>query len=260
MIGMPEWSSVRDSTAGSQWNAPYRGINGSSLIGSVLATRFMGAESVWNSPATFDYYDRYWQEVVVKGTALGAGEPGVSSPFVTSMWKAYVPYVTLSSSIPAYIQGIPTNSAWRTINVTTDDTSTFTWGISNAAAASFVSRTGGVTTNANATIPTGSQSVTTAATTIYTVSARNVSGVSSTSFITLSVIPASQSTLTLEPSVIYNGVAETSITPPTQTGIVTPIGLLTPTGPKTPISPPIYVPPVSPGDFVGPIPPTNPYY
>ena len=263
MIGMPEWSSVRDSTAGSQWNAPYRGINGSSLIGSVLATRFMGAESVWNSPATFDYYDRYWQEVVVKGTALGAGEPGVSSPFVVSMWKAYIPYITLSSSIPAFIQGISTNAGWKTIEVTAGDTSTFTWGISNAATASFVSGIGSVTTVGAAAMPTGSQSVTTAATTIYTVSARNVSGISSTSSITLSAIPASQSTLTLDPPVIYNGVAETSITsitPPTQAGIVTPIGLLTPTGPMTPISPPISVPPVSPGDFVGPTTPTNPYY
>jgi hypothetical protein len=89
MIGIPEWFGNEHRTAGSQWSSPYRGTNGWSLIGSVLAARLMGAESVWNSPATFDYHDRYWQEVMVKGTALGAGETGVPTPFVIAMWNAY---------------------------------------------------------------------------------------------------------------------------------------------------------------------------
>ncbi|MCE9612854.1 MAG: hypothetical protein K8T26_01170 [Lentisphaerae bacterium] len=89
MIGTPEWFGAWDhSTAGSQWNTIYRDVNGSSLIGSVLAARLMGLEAVWNHPATFDYYDRYWQK---EGVEKGNISTGVNSiqPFVAEMWKAY---------------------------------------------------------------------------------------------------------------------------------------------------------------------------
>lgn len=89
MIGTPEWFGAWDhSTAGSQWDAYYRNINGSSLIGSVLAARIMGVEAVWNHPATFDYHDRYWQKEAVEKGNISTGVNSIQ-PFVAEMWKAY---------------------------------------------------------------------------------------------------------------------------------------------------------------------------
>lgn len=91
MIGIPEWSSEHNSqayTAGSQWNADYRQVVGVSLIGSVLAARIMELQPVWNSPETFDYYDKFWK---IEALQLGNISYGINSiqPFIAEMWKAY---------------------------------------------------------------------------------------------------------------------------------------------------------------------------
>lgn len=64
MIGMPEWAirySTHPSKSDASWTATYRtiGSGARAWAGTVLAARIMGAVSLWNYDAHFDYVDRY---------------------------------------------------------------------------------------------------------------------------------------------------------------------------------------------------------
>lgn len=85
MIGMPEWGEQHTgnpSRDGSNWDAYYREINGSSIIGHVLTAHLLGLKDEWNWPALFDYMDRYYQ-------AYLDGHVGIGQAFVKDLWVAY---------------------------------------------------------------------------------------------------------------------------------------------------------------------------
>lgn len=87
-VGLPEWGEKHAGNAardGRNWNAYYRNVSGSCTIGHVLAARLMGLEHVWNWPAVFDYYDRYWSH---EQHAAGGG-PNNIARFTAEMWAAY---------------------------------------------------------------------------------------------------------------------------------------------------------------------------
>ncbi len=62
MTGMPEWGNEgHDWFASSEWGTIYRDVTGPNFIGVALAVQLMGAESVWNNQAFFDYMNqRAW--------------------------------------------------------------------------------------------------------------------------------------------------------------------------------------------------------
>jgi hypothetical protein len=62
MIGTPEWGEQHTNQPnrdGSNWDAYYRDIVSMSLPGHALAATIMGAKSIWNWPAFFDYQVRW---------------------------------------------------------------------------------------------------------------------------------------------------------------------------------------------------------
>ena len=87
-IGMPEWATnYRDQPffSNKRWDAPYRLVAGPCTLGHVLAARIMGVEALWNHPATFDYYDRFYE---IEKSRVSSSTNNIQ-PFVSSMWKAY---------------------------------------------------------------------------------------------------------------------------------------------------------------------------
>ncbi|MGE9290976.1 MAG: hypothetical protein ACQKBT_08305 [Puniceicoccales bacterium] len=92
MIGMPEWG-IRNyhnpERSGSNWRAYYRTVSGAPTFTHATVARLMGVEEIWNHPAFFDYYDRYWEIESNPETALGKGTNGIQ-PFTRNMWEAYV--------------------------------------------------------------------------------------------------------------------------------------------------------------------------
>jgi len=99
LIGMPEWG-IRYSTyralSDSSWTAEYRAIASgpSAWAGTSLAARIMGAKSLWNHPAHFDYIDRYM--AITKGdpdpfgyTVQGEVAAGRPSGLIGAMWDTY---------------------------------------------------------------------------------------------------------------------------------------------------------------------------
>jgi len=99
MIGMPEWG-IRHNTYptldNSTWQATYRTIFSGppSWAGTVMAARIMGAKSLWNHNAHFDFIDRYM--AITAGltdpfgytvtTQVAGGRPG---DLVGAMWDTY---------------------------------------------------------------------------------------------------------------------------------------------------------------------------
>jgi len=88
MIGIPEWASnpinERHKT-GSQWDKPYRSVNGSANTGIVLAAELMGLRQAWNWEPLFDYTnERYWP---IEG--ITPISPVKIPLFHRDMWKAY---------------------------------------------------------------------------------------------------------------------------------------------------------------------------
>jgi uncharacterized repeat protein (TIGR02543 family) len=99
MLGMPEWGPSDWETnilqAGSNWNRPYRVINGGPFVGNGLGVMLAtNGESTWNWPAFFDYVDRYWS-VEYNDYAKGDWRyqsnswPNRISKFAWNMWLAY---------------------------------------------------------------------------------------------------------------------------------------------------------------------------
>jgi hypothetical protein len=91
MLGMPEWSSnpvtpQERLIMGSEWDKPYRFVNGAPNTGIALAVSLMGLRASWNREPFFEYIeDRYWPEENPKRTkALNK-----IYPFHADMWDAY---------------------------------------------------------------------------------------------------------------------------------------------------------------------------
>lgn len=87
-VGIAEWGEkhqIDPSRDGRNWDAYYRTVTGSCTLGHVLTARLMGLEKQWNWAATFDYYDRFWNNE--KGNVSNAQNS--IQPFVANMWKAY---------------------------------------------------------------------------------------------------------------------------------------------------------------------------
>jgi hypothetical protein len=85
-IGTPEWGEQHISNPpldGRNWDTAYRTIAGSATIGHILCARIMGLERQWNWPATFAYYERFWNieraNISIKANTI--------SPFVATMWR-----------------------------------------------------------------------------------------------------------------------------------------------------------------------------
>jgi len=82
-LRLPEWG-IRHSSEpifdGLEWGAVYRQSNGTCWNGYVLAARIMGAKTLWNHDALFDYQDRYMATEV---------ENRSWSVFTGDMWDAY---------------------------------------------------------------------------------------------------------------------------------------------------------------------------
>lgn len=99
MIGMPEWGirySTFPSKSDASWQANYRTIPTcpSSWAGTVMAARIMGAKTLWNHDAFFDYMDRYM--AISKGIPdpFGYQVPGEKAGdrpggFRGTMWDTY---------------------------------------------------------------------------------------------------------------------------------------------------------------------------
>ncbi len=91
MLGMPEWG-IRNhqipEASDSNWRAGYRQVSGAPTISHVLVARLMGLEEIWNHPALFDYYDRYFEMETNPETRLGSG-PNAIHPYTLQMWRAY---------------------------------------------------------------------------------------------------------------------------------------------------------------------------
>jgi hypothetical protein len=112
MIGTPEWGGNHAGSPqgdGSNWDLIYRQLVGRSTIGNVLAARLMGAQNAWNHPATFDYYDRFWN---YEKAYVGYGTNDIQ-PFVSEMWKAYrnstvvTPPTATAPSAPTGLRVVP---------------------------------------------------------------------------------------------------------------------------------------------------------
>ncbi len=87
-VGLAEWGekhAIEPQYDGRNWDTYYRTVSGSCTIGHALAARLMGLDQIWNWPALFDYYDRYW---ALESSDVGPG-PNLIQPFVASMWIAY---------------------------------------------------------------------------------------------------------------------------------------------------------------------------
>jgi len=89
MLGLAEWgekhvgSPERD---GSNWNAYYRDIAGSTVVAAAVTAHIMELEEEWNWPPFFDYIDRLAENQIPMNGAWGSNDiPGYAS----AMWKAY---------------------------------------------------------------------------------------------------------------------------------------------------------------------------
>ncbi len=85
-IGLPEWGilhATQPAYDNKLWATAYRGINGVSYGGFVLAAHIMGQKTTWNHDALFDYEDRWW------GITGGDQYPQSSTPFTKDMWNTY---------------------------------------------------------------------------------------------------------------------------------------------------------------------------
>jgi len=84
-VGKPEWGiqhTRQNAQDDRRWEARYRDIVASSILGHVLAARLLGAESLWNWPPLFAYIDRFW-EIEKDRTRGGTNE---ISLFTRELW------------------------------------------------------------------------------------------------------------------------------------------------------------------------------
>jgi len=86
-IGMPEWGEKHTSAESRddrRWEAGYRKIVGSSILGHILTARLLDAVSLWNWPALFEYSDRFW--AIEKDNTATANS---INSFTKNMWLEY---------------------------------------------------------------------------------------------------------------------------------------------------------------------------
>ena len=99
-IGTPEWAvrwSTQPSRTNYYWGAYYRGVVGSTIVGTALAIHMINAKAITNNDALFDYADRYLQvckdnDPTFSGPAfVGTNGIDVSSNFrlVWNAWNTY---------------------------------------------------------------------------------------------------------------------------------------------------------------------------
>jgi hypothetical protein len=99
-IGTPEWAvrwSTQPSRTNYYWGAYYRGVVGSTIVGTALAIHMINAKAITNNDALFDYADRYLQvckdnDPTFSGPAfVGTNGIDVSSNFrlVWNTWNTY---------------------------------------------------------------------------------------------------------------------------------------------------------------------------
>ncbi|MGD7651639.1 MAG: hypothetical protein ACQCXQ_00390 [Verrucomicrobiales bacterium] len=87
-LNMPEWGTnhhhqpVYDNRL---WTCPYRTVAGPCTLGHILTANLMGVQDLWNYPAAFDYYERFY------GVEKGNVSTGTNSiqPFVADMWSLH---------------------------------------------------------------------------------------------------------------------------------------------------------------------------
>lgn len=88
-IGIAEWGerhTLRPERDGRNWDAYYRRIVGSSVVGHTLTAHLTpGALDAWKWPALFDYMDRFWERE--QHNAIGSTNS--ISRFEADMWQAY---------------------------------------------------------------------------------------------------------------------------------------------------------------------------
>ncbi len=89
-VGLPEWGTRHlgpyafPSDDDSAWNANYRHICATGMVGTALAIHMMGLRDVWNNPVFFDYHDRWY--------SITNGNPTESQSLTSltkKMWDAY---------------------------------------------------------------------------------------------------------------------------------------------------------------------------
>lgn len=87
-VGLAEWGEQhtrQPNRDASNWNAYYRDIVGSSIIGHALSAKLAGAESVWSHSPFFGYIDRFYS---IEKSAIGTGLNDLQ-PFEAAMYAAY---------------------------------------------------------------------------------------------------------------------------------------------------------------------------
>lgn len=97
MIGMPEWGIEHSGPLGetnrdnSYWNAGYRHINATAILGHVLSVNILGLITEWKNNLFIEYYDRWWNKNLADGFLKSASDlpEQALTPFTYQMWKTY---------------------------------------------------------------------------------------------------------------------------------------------------------------------------
>ena len=100
MLGMPEWGIRRSDyphVSDSSYYANYRNLTPltPAWTGEALSAYIMGAKSLWNHNAFFDYVDRYYQVYKTGSSAYHSiiqdeySDYPPASDFLISMWDTY---------------------------------------------------------------------------------------------------------------------------------------------------------------------------
>ncbi|MBN2485964.1 MAG: T9SS type A sorting domain-containing protein [Bacteroidales bacterium] len=107
MIGMPEWGIEHSGPIGetnrdnSYWNAGYRHINATAVLGHVLSAYILGLKTNWQNDLFFEYYDRWWNKNLADGYLNSASDlpEQALTPFTYEMWKTYRDNYGIETSI-----------------------------------------------------------------------------------------------------------------------------------------------------------------
>jgi len=91
MIGTPEWGEQHNrypERDGSNWDAYYRTISNSALVGGVLAIKLMEMVPSWNNPVVFKYFEGRYVPIEAP---YAANSNNSFQLFHANMWAAYAP-------------------------------------------------------------------------------------------------------------------------------------------------------------------------
>jgi hypothetical protein len=97
MLGMPEWAirhSIDPEVSDASWTSEYRNVYavpGPSMAGTMMSCLVMGAKSLWNNNAFFDYQDRYWAISRGKADPFGYSVPNQQAGYISGsiLWDTY---------------------------------------------------------------------------------------------------------------------------------------------------------------------------